>query len=178
MSILDYDKANALAEAARRGDLNALGIMLRDVAAVLNPGDRIVNITGATASILPALHDGKTLTINRAAGVTVTLPPATGSGLSVRFVVGTTITSNNLIIQVTGDDIMTGACWMAQDGGDTCVAFETAADSDTITMNGTTKGGIKGDIIELQDIAADTWSVRIHASGTSSEATPFSAAVS
>ena len=34
---------------------------------------------------------------------------------------------------------------MAQDSGDTVVGWETASDSDTITMNGTTKGGIKGD---------------------------------
>jgi hypothetical protein len=44
-------------------------------------------------------------------------------------------------------------------------------------MDGSTKGGIKGDIIELEDIAADTWSVRVMGSATGTEATPFSAAV-
>lgn len=144
---------------------------------VADASGRIVDLTAATLTITEALHDGKIITVNRAAGSTLTLPAATGSGTWLRIVVGTTITSNNLIVQVVGNDTMTGKATLAQDAADTVVSFETAADSDTITMNGSTKGGIKGDIIELIDIAADLWSVRIDGSGTGTEATPFSAAV-
>lgn len=138
----------------------------------------LVNLTAATLTVTANEHAGRVITVNRAAGSTVTLPAATGSGNRYEFIVGTTVTSNNLVIQVVGNDIMTGLATFAADGGDTLVGFETAADSDTITMNGSTKGGIKGDRIELIDIAADTWFVRVVGSATGTEATPFSAAVS
>ena len=137
-----------------------------------------ISITAATFAPLASQHTGAALILNRSAGITVTLPAATGSGARFHFIVGTTVTSNNDVIQVVGNDIMTGGAWLAQDAADTVVMFETAADSDTITMNGSTKGGIKGDSIELIDIAADTWWVRLMGSATSTEATPFSAAVS
>jgi hypothetical protein len=137
-----------------------------------------ISITASTFAPLASQHTGAVLLLNRAAGVTVTLPAATGSGATFRFITATTVTSNNNVVQVTGDDIMVGGAWLAQDAGDTAVMFETASDSDTITMNGSTKGGIKGDEILLTDIAADTWWVRVMGSATGTEATPFSAAVS
>lgn len=177
MTVLVPATVDALAASAQRGDLRALGELLRDLNAALNPDTRIVNVTAST-TLTQAVHDGKTITANAAAGLTLTLPAATGSGMKVRIIVGTTITSNDLIVQVVGDDTMTGTCLFAQDSADTAVLFETASTSDTITMNGTTKGGIKGDLIELEDIAADLWHVRIVGSATGTEATPFSAAVS
>lgn len=138
---------------------------------------RIVDVTAATLAVTELAHDGKVVTLNRAASQAVTLPAATGSGTRLFFVVGTTVTTPSTTIKVTGNDTMTGAALVAQDGGDTAVMFETAADSDTITLNGTTTGGIKGDSIELIDIATDLWWVRIRTSATGIEATPFSATV-
>jgi hypothetical protein len=125
-----------------------------------------ISVTGATFSALASQHQGAPIVLNRAAGITVTLPAATGSGAKFLFIVGTTVTSNNNVIQVTGDDIMTGGAWLSQDS------------SDTITANGSTKGGIKGESIELIDMASNTWWVRVMGSATGTEATPFSAAVS
>lgn len=176
-------KGKALVGAIRvaEGKLDIGGTEVVATAAEINraadASTRIVNLTAATLAVTEADHDSKVITVNRAAGSTLTLPAATGSGTKIHVVVGTTITSNNLIVQVTGNDVMTGLALLAQDGGDTAVAFETAADSDTITMNGSTKGGIKGDSIELIDIAADLWWVRVVGSATGIEATPFSAAV-
>lgn len=137
---------------------------------------RIVNCTAATLAITEAAHDGKVITLNRAGGITVTLPAATGSGMRLLFVVGTTFTSNG-VIQVTGDDTMTGNAILAQDGGDTLVMFEAGATADTITMDGSTTGGLKGARVELIDIAADLWAVHYVGAATGTEATPFSAAV-
>lgn len=134
-------------------------------------------VTAATLAVTAAAYSGRTIVLDRAAGITVTLPAATGSGARFRFFNKTTVTSNNHVIQVTGDDVMQGFARIAQDAADTAVVFETAADTDTITMNGSTKGGIRGDVIELEDVAADLWSVRCELSGTGTEATPFSAAV-
>jgi hypothetical protein len=136
-----------------------------------------VAVTAATLTILDGTHNDRTVVLDSAAGITVTLPAATGSGLRLKFVTKTTVTSNNHIIQVVGDDTMTGFAQIAKDSADTVDVFETASTSDTITMNGSTKGGIKGDVIYLEDIATDLWSVECFLSGTGTEVTPFSAAV-
>jgi hypothetical protein len=138
-----------------------------------------VAITAATLTLNQNTHADVSVVVNRAAGSVLTLPAAYGSGCKYSILVGTTITSNNLIIQVAnGSDVMTGNALSAQDAGDTALAFETAVDTDTITMNGTTKGGVKGDRIELEDVGPNLWAVNIFGSATGTEVTPFSAAVS
>lgn len=135
-----------------------------------------IALTASTT--LDARHAGTVLVVNAAAGLTLTLPAATGTGYAYKIVIGTTVTSNSVVVRVTGNDVMTGLAISAADGGSTVNGWETAADSDTITLNGTTTGGIKGDMIELIDCAADTWAVQMRSSSTGTEATPFSAAVS
>ena len=133
----------------------------------------------ASATLSRARHAGATLVMNKAAGITLTLPPATGSGTKFELVVGTTASGGSYVVQVANSsDVMAGVAWGTQDSGDTVVGFETASDSDTITMNGGTKGGYKGDKIVLQDVAANVWAVSIWSQQTGTEATPFSAAVS
>jgi hypothetical protein len=139
--------------------------------------ERLTNVTASTLAVTNETHAGQIITLNRAGGVAVTLPAATGSGARYRFIVGTTFTSDGTI-KVTGDDIMAGLATLALDGGDTASVFATAADTDTITMTGTTTGGIKGADCELIDIAADTWWVNYRSDASGSEATPFSATVS
>lgn len=158
-------------------DSTALTATTAEINRVADASARIVNLTAATLAVTEAAHDGKTITVNKADGSTLTLPAATGSGARFRIFVGTTITSVGLIIQVTGDDTMRGVALVAQDAADTLVAFEAGATADTITLNGTTTGGLKGDLIELEDVAADLWSVRATLAATGTEATPFSAAV-
>jgi hypothetical protein len=137
-----------------------------------------INLTAATYTLTAEAHSGTVLTVNRAAGTVITLPAAAGYGSVFEFFVGTTVTSNNLIIQVANSsDIMAGTALNAADGGDTAVIFETAATDDTITMNGSTKGGIKGDIVILKDVSANIWAVQVKGSATGTEATPFSSAV-
>lgn len=132
----------------------------------------------ASATLTPA-DAGTVLTINAAAGLTLTLPAAAGTGRRFTMVVGTTVTSNSVVIRVANaSDVMTGVAVSAADGGNTVNGWETAVDSDTITFNGSTTGGIKGDFVEVIDCAANLWSVRIFSSSTGTEATPFSAAVS
>lgn len=137
---------------------------------------RIVNVTAATLAVTEAAHDSKVVTLNRAGGIAVTLPAATGSGAKLQFILGTTFTTAGTI-KVVGNDTMVGSALIAQDAADTAVMFEAGGTDDTITLNGTTTGGIKGDSVELIDIAADLWFVRVVASATGTEATPFSATV-
>ena len=138
----------------------------------------VTNTTASTLTVTKLLHSGRVVTINAAAGCAVTLPAAIGNGDVYRFFLGTTVTSNTTTIKVANaSDVMAGTASIAQDSADTDSVFETASTSDTITFNGSTTGGIKGDFVELIDVAANLWFVRVTASGTGTEATPFSATV-
>lgn len=120
-----------------------------------------------------------TLVVDAAAGATMTLPAASGTGYEFDVFIATTVTSNSVILQVANaDDTMSGNAIVAADGGNTVNGWETAADSDTITMDGSTTGGIKGDRIKLKDVAENLWAVEVIGSATGTEATPFSADVS
>jgi fructose-specific component phosphotransferase system IIB-like protein len=128
-------------------------------------------------TVSPRLPD-EVYVVNAAAGAEVTLPPATGSGFRYTFIVGTTVTSNTNVIQVANsDDIMQGVVIGAADTDDSVNGWEAASDSDTITMDGSTTGGIVGDRVELVDVAENVWAVNGTIQQTGTEATPFSAAV-
>lgn len=131
----------------------------------------------ASVTLKRNVHKGATLTLDKTAGLTVTLPASTGKGDLYRLVVGTNLTTSNYVIQVAnGTDIMAGAVMVSTDiAGVTC---PTTATSDTITMNGGTTGGVKGSLVVLEDVAAGTWLVTGSLVSTGAEATPFSAAVS
>ena len=143
---------------------------------------KLVTLTGDT-TIVPATHEAKLLLLGEVGGdasLTVTLPAATGSGARYRFMVSVVNTSN-YVIQVVTDDIMQGQIVAASTGDspDLGQPWVTANDSDTITLNGTTLGGVSiGDWIELVDILADTWAVSGQVTASGTELTPFSAGVS
>ena len=136
----------------------------------------------ATDAITIAEHAGRILLMGEVGGnaaATFTLPAATGSGAEFRFIVSVVNTSNYIIQVADATDTIDGSVILHQDSANTVATFNTAADSDTITLNGTTKGGVSiGDEITLLDIATNQYMVKgvLTASGT--EATPFSAAVS
>lgn len=116
-----------------------------------------------------------TIVLNAAAGLTLTLPEAKGSGMVFDIAVGTTVTSNSYVIDAgtNGGDFF-GNATLLQDGADTVAAFEAAADNNTFTMNGSTQGGLKGGTIRLTDIGADEWLIEATSAATGTEATPFS----
>lgn len=131
-----------------------------------------------TASATLTASDAETVVnLDAAAGLTVTLPAATGTGRKYTLVVATTVTSNSYIIQVaSADDVMAGSLGVTTDAAG--VVIPTAATSDTITMNGSTTGGLAGSTVVLIDTASGVWNVGGSLKSTGTEATPFSAAVS
>jgi hypothetical protein len=136
-----------------------------------------VSVTASTLTADAATYAGKNVVLNRAAGIAVTLPAATGSGYSYTFFIGTTISSNSTTIKVANSsDIIGGVATMGSSGG-TSASVGTASTSDTITFNGTTTGGIAGTRIELTDIAANLWNVEVHGVASGVALTPFSATV-
>ena len=153
-------------------------------AAVASTGPEIDNVAdisarlvagGSALTMVAATHTGRVILLDTAAGTTITLHAATGSGAHYRFLVSVTPTSNQHRINVTGDDEFVGQIVQAADGGSTVVVYEAlnTVDNDRINMNGTTQGGVVGDYIEVIDYLADNWFVHGHTSATGTEATPF-----
>ena len=132
------------------------------------------SVTSATLTVTSELA-GQIIPLNRAGGMTVTLPAATGSQAVYTFLVGTTFTSNGIIQVANASDTFNG---IANVGGGTGAVFSTLPASDTITMNGTTTGGLAGSLITIRDVAAGDFIVMANLIGSGSPATPFSAAVS
>jgi hypothetical protein len=64
------------------------------------------------------------------------------------------------------------------DGGDTTFTAAAGATADTLTMDGSTTGGLLGAHAVFTDIAANKWHVFYVSDATGTEASPFSAAVS
>jgi len=140
----------------------------------------------ANTTLSAALHAVRPIMVNAAAGLTLTLPAATGSGARFRIFIGTLITSNNLIVQVgNANDFMRGFAYTkSDDSASSSVTWATAntgtlaTESDTITWNRTTTGtAVVGDYLEIEDIAANVWAVATENNASGTEATPFSAAV-
>jgi len=123
------------------------------------------------------VHADNWVVCNAAAGMTVTLPASAGTGDKYKLVVGTTVTSNNFIVQVAnGTDVISGAVHLTTDIAGT--SMPASGTDDTITMNGTTKGGVKGSWVILEDAISGVWVLSGGLICTGTEATPFSAAVS
>lgn len=161
----------------RRFGLSALGdlVINRGATQRIVPLVNLVDCTAASLTITRDLHAGRTVTMNRAGGMTLTLPAATGTGNIYKFFVGTTFTSNGIIQVANATDIMQGGVAVSTDAGG--VTILAAATSDTITMNGSTTGGLKGSFIEIEDVASGVFKVSGFLVSTGAEATPFSAAV-
>jgi hypothetical protein len=137
-------------------------------------------VGAGSAKTLTREDGGRTILLDTAAGSTVTLPRATGSGAIYRFLVSALATSNSHIIKVGNTtDTMAGALVQMTDttNGVLCW-FAVAGTSDTITLNRSTTGSVTiGEHIEITDYAAGKFHVRGVLSGTGTEATPFSATV-
>jgi hypothetical protein len=142
------------------------------MASEYKPNLGVITITAAT-TLDDDAYAGRTINLNSATGRIVTLPAATGSGATYTIFVGTTVSSGSHVIAAAGTDIIQGVVSIATDAaGVTC---PTAADTDKITMNGGTTGGVRGSLVELQDVASGVWMVRGSLVSTGAEATPFSA---
>lgn len=133
--------------------------------------------TSAATTLSQERHGEGVVIMNSTTGFTITLPASSGGGDTYRIGVGITVTSGNHVIAVANaTDVIQGAVMVSTDiAGVTC---PTTATSDTITMNGSTQGGLIGSWVELRDIRAGFWMVTGSLVSTGSEATPFSAAVS
>ena len=176
--------AELAALAVTTAKLDALAVTQAKIAnTALSKAPVVLNTSVLT--LTAATHANVPLILTRAAGVVATLPAASGSGNNYKFYVDTTVTTNAYIINVANaTDVMTGVAFGSDDesalaGTPTAIDMWVAgATSDTLTMDGSTRGGLKGNYVEILDIAAGLFHVKAVLTQTGTEVTPFSAAVS
>ena len=155
----------------------------------------VVDADSAT-SLTVASHAGRIVHNNAAGAVTYTLPAINAnsdsavagpgadlnnlSNIGATFEIFASITkTGDLVVQVANsNDVMVGSAKFIDDTSDNMVGFETASTSDTITLNGTTTGGVTFSKITCTAISSTQWKVDVESGCTGSPATPFSAAVS
>ena len=157
----------------------AVGATAAEIDAVADVSARVV-AAGATLTVTAALHAGKIVALDTAAGSICTLPAATGTGNVYTFVTKVIATSNSHIIKVAnGTDVMSGSLIVVDNADGTNTTFGTVAASDTITLNRSTTGSAKiGERINIIDVATGVFSVTGTTIGTGGTvASPFSATV-
>jgi hypothetical protein len=152
---------------------------------------------GVSNSVTTAV--GKTLTVANDAGkqiyytsvstATFTLPAVNTSspsdptdpnqsnnyGAAFEFVLSTTVTGNFIVKVANSSDTMVGTAILGS--GTTALVFSTATASDTITLSGTTTGGVGGASVKATVIGANRYKVEVVSGATGALATPFSATV-
>ena len=139
------------------------------------PSTQPIAVTAST-SLNRVTHAGNVVNLNVASGCTITLPASAGTGDVYECFVLTTVTSNNYIIQVANStDILAGAVHLTTDIAGT--SMPTSTTTDTITMNGSTTGGLRGTWLRFKDVSTGFWALEGGIICTGTEATPFSAAV-
>lgn len=129
-----------------------------------------------TLTLTAALHAGKNILIQPTGGLAITPPAATGTNNTYRFSVIATVTGGNFTLDAkagNASDVFYGYSGINKVGTGITL-FGTAANSNLITWNGSTLGGLLGDALTLRDIATNVWQVEIIGQGTGTIATPFS----
>ncbi len=172
MALSTLDKKAQIA-AASRGNRRALDLVMRDGFTAEG-----TTATAATVALTRTANAGVVTLLSRAAGQAVTLPAATGSGDTYRLLITTTITSNSTTIKVANSsDTMVGVVVTATTTTGAGTHEAAGGTDDTITLNGTTTGGIAGSYVELTDVASTLWMVTGRLVGSGTLATPLSATV-
>lgn len=142
----------------------------------LNSKRPVISGQGATRT-LNENESGSVVLFDRAAGIVYTLPAACVAGTYFDFYVTTTVTSNAAkIITGAGTELMVGHLLNCDtDTSDAVAIWKSlvATGNVAVSMNGTTKGGVKGDFIRVVKLDATTWGVHGNLNGNGTVATPF-----
>jgi hypothetical protein len=148
------------------------------------------SVTTAVGKTLTVANDaGKQIYYTSVATATFTLPAvnttspsdptdpnqANNYGAAFEFVLSTTVTGNFIVKVANSSDTMVGTAILGS--GTTALVFSTATASDTITLSGTTTGGVGGASVKATVIGANRYKVEVVSGATGAVATPFSATV-
>jgi hypothetical protein len=148
------------------------------------------SVTTAAGKTLTVANDaGKQIYYTSTATATFTLPTVNASspsdptdpnqsnnfGATFEFVLSTTVTGSFIVKVNSSNDTVVGTAILGS--GTTALVFSTATASDTITLNGTTTGGVGGANVKATVVGANRYKVEVVSGATGALATPFSATV-
>ena len=133
----------------------------------------VSSITDATKSV-ESTDSGTVYTLNRAAGIVVTLPTAV-AGLNYTFIVGTTFTGAGQITADNASDLLSGFATIFDPATatDNNTFIPDASDDVTIDLGAATQGWLVGGIIRLVATSAAIWHCEAYLHGDGTLATPF-----
>ena len=161
-----------------------------------NTGPGNVVDADSSISLTVADHAGRIVHNDAAGAVTYTLPATNANsdsavagpgadfnnlnnvGATIEIFSSITKTGDLVVQAANATDVMVGSAVFIDDSSDNVVGFETASTSDTITLNGSTIGGVTFSKIVCTVLASGKWKVDVISGCTGTPATPFSAAVS
>lgn len=140
---------------------------------------QVISGLGATRTLNEG-ESGSLIVLDKADGIVITLPAVTAganAGTWFEFMVGVTCTSNSYkIITGAGTELMVGSIINCDtDTSDAVAIWKSlvATSNISVNLNGTTKGGVKGDRIRVTNINATTWVVEGVLNGNGVVVTPF-----
>ena len=133
----------------------------------------VSSITSATKSV-ESTDSGTVYTLNRAAGIVVTLPTAV-AGINYTFIVGTTFTGAGQITADNASDLLSGFAYIFDPATatDNNTFIPDASDDDTIDLGSAAQGWLVGGIIRLVATSAAVWHCEAYLHGDGTLATPF-----
>ena len=133
----------------------------------------ISSITSATKSV-ESTDSGTVYTLNRAAGIVVTLPTA-AAGINYTFIVGTTFTGAGQITADNASDLLSGFAYIFDPATatDNNTFIPDGSDDVTIDLGTAGQGWLVGGIIRLVATTAAVWHCEAYLHGDGTLATPF-----
>lgn len=169
--------ADTISESTSATGVTVDGVLLKDSA--VTGLRKVVSVTADATYAITAAQTGTLFLLNKADGITFTLPTA-AVGLEYEFFVPTAVTSNNYGIDTDGTDNFEGIV-LNVDKDQTysstealqiiCVAEGTPTHID---MNGGTSGGLIGSRIRVTATTTDRWLVEGIIKGDGNLVTIFS----
>jgi len=139
---------------------------------VANYAGRIIRVNNATAEIiLPSIVSTAYSNVSGPGGDYNSL---NNIGTSYKFYIETSATAGGLTIKTNGTDKYVGIVNIVINNSADGKAFDPSASDDIITLNGTTKGGVSGTMLEITAVAANKYLVSGTLLGSGTLVTPFS----
>lgn len=136
----------------------------------------IIDGLGATLT-LKQNQSGACVVLDRAAGTTVTLPAGANKGTFYEFMVSVTKSGgSDKVITAAATELLVGSILNCDtDTSDAVAIWKALVGSAylSVNLNGSTKGGIKGDRFRLTKLNDTTWQVEGVTNGTGVVITPF-----
>lgn len=128
-----------------------------------------------TLTLAPGTHAGKWVTLACTGGLVITPPAATGTGNTYRLFVTASITGGNLTLDAkagNATDVFYGFAYTYK--ATTFTNYATASNTNLITWDGSTMGGILGDMLTMVDVGLHQWLLEIRGTQSGTIASPFS----